>query len=167
MTDQRAEVVESALEGRSIAVQGPRGPRLESRSWSRASSRARRRWPLFTASWHGRCAFGLPLASTRPAKKEARMIYIRGYRVGRSLGARDNTNHYHRLITGITANIEIMCSPARCPAGSLTHSSVRCSRLLSSLLPRPPPPRGNDRVLSQAFSPSVHKSIVVGLSPSF
>lgn len=27
------------------------------------------------------------------------------------LPTRDNTNHYHRLITGITANIEIMCVP--------------------------------------------------------
>lgn len=64
------------------------------------------------------------------------MIYIRGYRVGRALGARDNTNHYHRLITGITANIEIMCSPARCPAGSLTHSFVRRPQLLSTTPPR-------------------------------
>lgn len=27
------------------------------------------------------------------------------------LPTRDNTNHYHHLITGITANIEIMCVP--------------------------------------------------------
>lgn len=79
------------------------------------------------------------------------MIYIRGYRVGRSLGARDNTNHYHRLITGITANIEIMCSPARCPAGSLTHSSVRRPQLLFS---PPPPAEKRSRPLPAVFTGS-------------
>ena len=38
------------------------------------------------------------------------------------LPTRDNTNHYHRLITGITANIEIMCVYPKLAQPWLTHS---------------------------------------------
>lgn len=38
------------------------------------------------------------------------------------LPTRDNTNHYHRLITGITANIEIMCVYPKLTQPWLTHS---------------------------------------------
>lgn len=67
---------------------------------------------LFTASWHGE-------ANARgAARRGAAAEPGRCQRGGSNddlypllpvlLPTRDNTNHYHRLITGITANIEIM-----------------------------------------------------------
>jgi len=62
---------------------------------------------LFTASWHGE-------ASARSAAAKPGRCQRRGSNddlyplLPVLLPTRDNTNHYHRLITGITANIEIM-----------------------------------------------------------
>lgn len=53
------------------------------------------------------------------------------------LPTRDNTNHYHRLITGITANIEIMraCVCARAHAGECVRVLASTQRLTRSYRP--------------------------------
>lgn len=42
----------------------------------------------------------------------------------------NNTNHYHRLITGITANIEIMCVTPFLMAYTHIHTQILSFRLL-------------------------------------
>lgn len=85
---------------------------------------------LFTASWHGEAS-----ARRGAARRGAAAEPGRCQRGGSNddlypllpvlLPTRDNTNHYHRLITGITANIEIMhactCVYVPCARASDQH----------------------------------------------
>lgn len=52
------------------------------------------------------------------------------------LPTRDNTNHYHRLITGITANIEIMHACACVRVCGLCARERTCVHVLHKLTPR-------------------------------
>lgn len=66
------------------------------------------------------------------------------------LPTRDNTNHYHRLITGITANIEIMHACVYVSATDRANVYMCTSQAASRLIPSYRPAEG---AAAPSFSP--------------